>query len=187
MSTAFLLLALKPPASDGHKRVHWWGTLTPHIGTHRVGAHNSSGVRAHHRGVQHQVRHVAILPSGVLPGHHAPSLEMSGYIDLPAALNGSHTNRSPWEKELAWPGWESLWHSPQGAHGHCRNQLKHVHPNVLHRSRCSLTSWARMILAIYCNCQLTWLASSNGLKVSQMSDVMLEVCLPHCHMPSGMT
>ena len=45
-------------------------------------------------------------------------------------------------KELVWPSTNS----------HCRNQLKYAHPRVPHRSRCSLTSSARMILSILCNC-----------------------------------
>ena len=149
MSTAFPLLALKSPTSNCHERVHWWGTLTPHVGAHTVGADNSSRVSACYRVVQCQVRHVPRLPPGVLPGHHAPSLEMSGYITLPTALNGSHTNKSCQGKELAWPNWESLQHALWGAHSHCRNGLKHAYPRVPHRSRCDLISWAWMIWVIH--------------------------------------
>ena len=79
-----------------------WGTLTPCVGIHTVGADNNS-VRAHHSRVQHKAQCIPRLPSGVsylFQSHHAPSIEMSSYITLLAALDCIYTNKSSQGKML---------------------------------------------------------------------------------------
>ena len=78
-------------AATEPKRVHWWGTLTPCMGICTVGADSDSSLRAHHRGVQHRVRHISGLLEGVPPGIS----HICGYTTLPAALNGSYTDKNP--------------------------------------------------------------------------------------------
>ena len=107
---------------------------------------------------------------------HTLSMEMNGYITLPAALNHSHT-RNPQGKQFTWPSQELLQCTPWGAHIH-ENQLLRAQPRAQHRSWCGLTSQAWMIWVMHHICLLTWSASSNGLKMPPISKVMLEVCQP---------
>ena len=103
-----------PPAHPTVTSVKWplegssTSTLNPGVGIHSVGADSNGGIRAHHWGVKHWARHIPRLPPGVPLGmsclcqsYKNLSLEMSSYIALPAALNCSHTNKSPQGRELA--------------------------------------------------------------------------------------
>ena len=107
---------------------------------------------------------------------HTLNMEKSGCIALPAVLNHNHT-KNPKGKEFAWLSKDLLQCTPQGAHIH-RNQTLSAHPKAQHRSWFNLTSQTWMIWVMDNNCLLTWPASSDGLKIPLMSEVMLKVCLP---------
>ena len=110
-----------------------------------------------------------------------PSICVSPLLIPPCSQHGDeplHHSSSSQREELAQPSQESLWYTLQGAYIHHQNQLLNSCPRALHRWWCSSTSQTWMIWVNHCNCPLTWLASSNGLKMLPMTKVTLRVCLP---------